>query len=196
LGNSGYVLASPIAIERNGELAYAFAVAPINSQGTQSYGSASRGWLDAYADWFNGTFGSGWSETAGGIIHDVLTTVVSEETLANTSDGALLTGTVIVSVPVAFGIVYGGEVVLGVGTFGGEVAASGTTATGALAEAQMTLAQAQALAAEQSALMAELATASELDIAIIEWNLAELAAEEASYWAYMEFMAGIAAAAL
>lgn len=60
------------------------------------------------------------------MIHDRLTLVMEEETLANTSDGAILTGTVIVSIPAVVGIVYGGEVVLGVGTFGG----SGATLTG------------------------------------------------------------------
>jgi hypothetical protein len=73
-------------------------------------------------------FGSGWSEAAGGVIHYGLTLVLAEETLANTSDEALLTGTVVVSVPVAVGIVYGGEVVLGVGTFGVD---STTLVTGA-----------------------------------------------------------------
>jgi len=187
-GSSGFVLATPIAVERDGNIAYVFAITPSGLKGTPSYSSASRGWLDSYAEWFNSTFGDGWSEMAGGVIHDVITVVVSDETLANSSDGALLTGTVIVSTPVAFGIVIGGEIVLGVGTFGGEVAAGGTTATGALAEAEMALGQAQALAAEQSALMAEATTASGLDAAIIEWNLGVLAAEEASYWAYWEFM--------
>ncbi|MDA1054788.1 MAG: hypothetical protein O3C40_30545 [Planctomycetota bacterium] len=127
-GNSGLSVAAPLVLERNGEVAFALAVMP-NAGGNSSTSSwASRSWLDGYADWFSGTFGSGWSETAGGVIHSVITTVVSDGTLANTSDGALLTGTVIVSVPIAIGIVYGGEVALGVGTFGGGATLVGSTA--------------------------------------------------------------------
>ena len=91
-----------------------------------SYSSGS--WLDDYAEWFNGTFGSGWSETVGGAIHSVGSTVLEQETMANASDGAILTGTVIVSIPLAVGIVAGGEVVLGVGTFGGGASLIGSTA--------------------------------------------------------------------
>jgi len=125
-GDSGAALAAPFVIQ-NGE-AIAFALAVTNDTTDESTRSSwsSRSWLDSYAEWFNSTFGSGWSEAAGGVIHDGLTLVMEEETLANTSDGAILTGTVIVSVPAAVGIVYGGEVVLGVVTFGG----SGATLTG------------------------------------------------------------------
>jgi hypothetical protein len=123
-GNSGYRLDSPVVLESpNGDRVLAFGAA--NQNGGGASGIASRGWLDNYSDWFNGTFGSGWSESVGGVIHSVLTTVISDETLAVTSDGALLTGTVIVSIPVAFGIVAGGEVVLGVGTLGGTAAGGG-----------------------------------------------------------------------
>jgi hypothetical protein len=166
MGNSGYVVAAPVAIERDGDVAYAFTVCPSGVQEAQSYSSASRSWLDSYAEWFNGTFGSGWSEMAGGVIHDVITTVVSDETLANTSDGTLLTGTVIVSVPVAVGIVYGGEVVLGVGTFGGEAAGGLTAAQIEINAAyqEIVLAQQQiaALEATQAQLLAGPATAIEV----------------------------------
>ena len=127
-GDSGLSLAAPFVIQREGQIAFALTLAS-DSSGTSTTSSwASRSWLDSYADWFNNTFGSGWSEAAGGVIHDGLTLVMEEETLANTSDGALLTGTVIVSVPVAVGIVYGGEVALGVGTFGGGTTLIGSTA--------------------------------------------------------------------
>lgn len=43
---------------------------------------------------------------------------VSDQTLANTGDGALLAGTVAVAVPTGIAIFAGGEVLLGVGTFG------------------------------------------------------------------------------
>ena len=126
-GDAGLALAAPFVVERDGEVAFALAVTSDSSGASANSSWASRSWLDDYSDWFNGTFGSGWSETVGGVIHSGLTTVISDETLANTSDGAILTGTVIVSVPAGVGILYGGEVVLGVGTFGG---ASGTTLTG------------------------------------------------------------------
>lgn len=122
-GDAGLSLAAPFVIQREERIAFALALTSDSTGSSTTSSWASRSWLDSYADWFNNTFGSGWSEAAGGVIHDGLTLVMEEETLANTSDGALLTGTVIVSVPVAVGIVYGGEVALGVGTFG----AGGTT---------------------------------------------------------------------
>lgn len=125
-GDAGLSLAAPFVIQREEQIAFALALTSDSTGSSTTSSWASRSWLDSYADWFNNTFGSGWSEAAGGVIHDGLTLVMEEETLANTSDGALLTGTVIVSVPVAVGIVYGGEVALGVGTFGG----SGTALTG------------------------------------------------------------------
>jgi hypothetical protein len=51
---------------------------------------------------------------------------------ANPSDGAILTGTVAASIPLAVGIVCGGEVILGVGTVGGTVTAGGTATTGGI----------------------------------------------------------------
>lgn len=87
-------------------------------------GSSAGGWLDRYATWFNNTFGSGYSQAVGGVIYHVLP--VSDETLANASDLTLLGGTTIASVPVAVGVVAGGEVLLGVGTLGGAASTSGT----------------------------------------------------------------------
>ena len=127
-GESGYSLAAPFVIQRGEEIAFALALTSDTTSNSTTSSWASRSWLDSYADWFNGTFGSGWSEAVGGVVHDGLTLVMEEETLANTSDGTLLTGTVIVSFPVAVGIVYGGEVAFGVGTFG---AGSTTLVTGA-----------------------------------------------------------------
>jgi hypothetical protein len=132
VGDSGYQPAAPLVLERGSQVAYVMALTnACNANATtSSYSSGS--WLDDYSNWFNSTFGSGWSEAAGGVIHDGLTTVIDESTLANTSDGAILIGTSIASV----GIVAGGEYVLGVGTLGGTattatVATGGTVATGA-----------------------------------------------------------------
>ena len=136
-GDAGVQLAAPFVIQRGDEVAFALAVTNTSSNGAFTSSWASRSWLDDYSNWFNSTFGGGWSEAAGGVIHTGLTSVIDEETLANTSDGAILTGTIIVSVPVAVGTVYGGEVLLGVGTFGGTATVATTveavTAFGGLA---------------------------------------------------------------
>ena len=50
---------------------------------------------------------------------------MDQETMANASDGAILTGTVAASIPLAVGIVCGGEVILGVGTVGGTATTGG-----------------------------------------------------------------------
>ena len=127
VGNGDYFLDAPIVVEKQGAgRLYAFSTSSSDSRTQSQRGYASRGWLDSYADWFNGTFGSGWSESAGGVIHGVITTAVSNEALANASDEALLAGTVVVSIPIAIGTVAGGEVVLGIGTLG----VTGTTAAG------------------------------------------------------------------
>ena len=57
---------------------------------------------------------------------------MDQETMANASDGAILTGTVDASIPLAVGLVCGGEVILGVGTVGGTVTAGGTATTGGI----------------------------------------------------------------
>lgn len=101
-------------------------VTPSSATSGVSGGSAG-GWLDNYAEWFNSTFGSGDSETLGGAIYNILP--VSNETLANASDTSLLVGTTIASIPIAVGIVAGGEVVLGVGTLGGAATTAGTATT-------------------------------------------------------------------
>jgi hypothetical protein len=124
-GASGQILATPLVLKRQGQTAFGVAV----TSNTSNQSTASQDWLNSYANWFNSTFGSGWSQNAGGVIHSALTTVIEEETLANTSSGVLLTGTIVVSVPIAIGTVAGGEVLLGVGTFGG-TATGGATLTG------------------------------------------------------------------
>lgn len=124
-GDSGLYFAAPIELEIDDVGDMAFVIAVVDTVGASGW--SSRSWLDAYAQWFNDTFGPMWSENAGAVTHSVLTTVITEETMASTSDGVLLTGTIVVSVPVAVGIVYGGEVALGVGTYG---SGSATVVTG------------------------------------------------------------------
>ena len=77
--------------------------------------------LDSYANSFNDTLGSGWSDLVGGAIYTVLP--VSDATLANTSDAALVTYTAIGSGIIAIGSVVAVEAALGIGTVGGLLAA-------------------------------------------------------------------------
>ena len=134
-GNSGYDLDAPAVISSYGSTAFAVAVKPSGVQAAgarNTPGAASNSWLDNYANWFNGTFGSGWSNTVGNAITSVV------RISPNASDAALLTGTTIVSIPVGVGILAGGEVALGVGTFG--AATTSTTAaagTGVLSRAAL-----------------------------------------------------------
>ena len=123
-GNSGYDLDAPVALNCNGGVAYAFAVKARGPQAARTPGAASSSWLDNYANWFNGTFGSGYSYVAGGAVYYVTTPIVGNNTLANASDGALLIGTA----GAAVGVVVVGEYLLGVGTIGALTSAT-TTAT-------------------------------------------------------------------
>lgn len=129
VGDSGYQPAAPLVLEAGSQVAYVMALTNSGNANATTSSFASRSWLDNYSNWFNSTFGSGWSEAAGGVIHDGLTTVIDESTLASTSDGALLTGTTIVSIPAGIAIVAGGELVLGVGTLG-TTATTATAVTG------------------------------------------------------------------
>ena len=70
--------------------------------------------VNNYANWFNSNLGSGWSNLAGGTIYSGASLLVSDTTLANTSDTALIGTTIVVSV----GVVVVGEYALGVGTIG------------------------------------------------------------------------------
>jgi hypothetical protein len=81
-GDSGLALALPVALRRNNEIAFAmelkvdpFADLPPGGD-RPNYSSGS--WLDDYSDWFNGTFGSGWSETVGGCLHSVGSTFMDQ----------------------------------------------------------------------------------------------------------------------
>lgn len=71
---------------------------------------------------------------------NVLIPVVGVENLAGASDTTLVTGTVIVSIPIAVGMVVGGEVIFGVGTYGATLTTKATTGTvtTAAAEAEAT----------------------------------------------------------
>ena len=136
-GDSGYQPAAPLVLERGSQVAFVMALTSSGNSNATTSSFASDSWLNNYSNWFNSTFGSGWSNAAGGVIHSGLTTVIDESTLANTSDGALATGTVIVSIPAGVAIFAGGEVVLGVGTLGGTAttATTATVATGGTATA-------------------------------------------------------------
>ena len=151
-GNSGYDLDAPVALSRNGNIAFAVAVKPRGGQAAgapSAPGAASGSWLDNYANWFNGTFGSGWSNTVGGVITSVA------PINPNASDAALLTGTVIVSIPAGVAILAGGEVLLGVGTFGGAtVATGGAGLTAAQIEINAAYAEITALRTQLAALEA------------------------------------------
>ena len=195
-GDSGYSLAPPVALEQNGQVAYGFAVTSNGAAGPVASSAASSSWLDDYGNWFNETFGGGWSRVGGGVIHAVLTSVMEEETLADTGDATLLTGTVIVSVPVGVGVLYGGEVLLGVGTFGGEAAVTTTTTATLLgAEAEVAAAQAQlaslrgVLAQLQAIIANPASTPGQITLATT--ILAQIEAEIASLVAFIEFMSGI-----
>lgn len=159
-GNSGYDLDAPIALNRSGGVAYAFAVKASGQQAAQTPGAASSSWLDNYANWFNGTFGSGWSNSVGGVIQSVAPIG------ANTSDGWILTGTIGVSIPAGAVILVGGEVLLGVGTIGGATVATGGASATAMAalDAQIgrliIVAQARFAAAAAAEAAGDLATAA------------------------------------
>lgn len=109
------------------QLFMAALIAYTNASAVSTPPTSSGSVLDNYANWFNGTLGSGWSDTAGSAIYTVLP--VSDATLANTSDATLITGTTIVSIPLGIAIFAGGEVLLGVGTLGASSATAGTLTT-------------------------------------------------------------------
>jgi hypothetical protein len=75
--------------------------------------------LDNYGNWFNSVFGSGVSDTLGGVIYTGLTNAgVSNNRIAAITPAEAALGSAVVAVPVGIGLVAGGEVVLGVGTLG------------------------------------------------------------------------------
>jgi hypothetical protein len=200
-GDSGYQPAAPLILESGSQVAYVMAITSSSNSNAITSSYVSDSWLDNYSNWFNSTFGSGWSEAAGGVIHSGLTTVIDESTLANTSDGALLTGTTIVAIPTAVAIVAGGEVVLGVGTLGTATTATTATATtatvttgGALlgAEAEIAATYAEILVLEGDVMAAELFLA-EGTIAIeealfIQTEIAAVQVQIEASWAYIDFL--------
>ncbi len=131
------------------------------------------GWADSYANWFNSTFGSGYSQTVGGWLYNGATAAgVPNQTLSNASDGALLTGTAVVAVPTGIAIVAGGELVLGVGSLGGVTAvATGAAETAAAVEAATSAGEA-AVAASHGALLGAEAEIVTTYTEIIEANYA------------------------
>jgi RHS repeat-associated protein len=95
-----------------------FAGGPYGSMGgywamPQTGGGGS--WLDNYSNWFNNTFGGGWSQTVGGGIYDGLvgSGLMTDETLANASDGALLAGTAVTATIIVVGGYYAVPAALG-----------------------------------------------------------------------------------
>jgi RHS repeat-associated protein len=76
----------------------------------------STSWLDGYANWFNQAVpgGAAYTSAIGGFINTNAPAWVAPD---NCSDGWLLFETTVVAVPTAFGLLYGGEGLLGVGTF-------------------------------------------------------------------------------
>lgn len=124
-----YSLANPLVITRNGELSFAFAALPTELKDTEFESLAADMWVSSNASWQAGRFGWGWQESLGEFpAVSVLIPIVGIENLANASNTTLVTGTVIASVPIAIGIVAGGEVVLGVGTVGTIATGSGSVA--------------------------------------------------------------------
>ena len=137
-GSTGpFSLANPIIKLRDDEYSVSFVAIPSAIKGTESENEASQQWAADNSAWAAGRFGWGWQDSLGEwLAANVLIPVVGVENLAGASDTTLVTGTVIVSIPIAVGLVAGGEVIFGVGTLGG-TATTGTVTTAA-AEAEAT----------------------------------------------------------
>jgi hypothetical protein len=126
-----FSLANPVVKSRDDEYSFSFAAVPTELKGTELESPAANAWMTSNSSWYAGRFGWGWQESLGEFLAvNVLIPILGVENLANASDTTLVTDTVIASIPIAVGIVAGGEVVLGVGTLGG-AATTGTAATGA-----------------------------------------------------------------
>jgi hypothetical protein len=82
-------------------------------------------WLDTYSNWFNGVFGSGYSNAVGGAIHNgvVGTGMVSNATLANASANelAVVTGGVVTGAVVAGATTAGAAIAIGSSEVGAEL---------------------------------------------------------------------------
>lgn len=124
-----HCLTEPIVLTRDEELAFAFVSIPTEFAGTEAEELARDSWASSNSAWQTGRFGWGWQESLGEFLAvNVLIPIVGVDNLANASDATLVTGTVIASVPIAVGIVAGGEVVLGVGTVGALTSGGGSVA--------------------------------------------------------------------
>lgn len=133
---SVFSLSSPIVRLRDGDYCVSFVAIPSQDKGTEAESAAQQQWESLNGAWFARAFGWGWQESLGEwLAENVLIPVVGVENLAGASDTTLVTGTVIVSVPIAIVIVAGGEVVLGVGTLGGGATTTATTTAAVEAEA-------------------------------------------------------------
>jgi len=133
---------SPIVKAKDGDYSVSFVAIPALDKGTAAETTAKQQWSSSNSAWFAGRFGFGWQDSLGEwLAANVLIPVVGVENLAGASNTTLVTGTIIVSIPIAIGLVAGGEVILGVGTIGGGGAAAsggGATATTAALEAEAT----------------------------------------------------------
>jgi hypothetical protein len=131
-GSAGlFALAAPIIKLRDDEYSVSFVAIPAAAKGTAAESAATQQWAAGNSAWAAGRFGWGWQDSFGEwLAANVLIPVVGVENLAGASDTPLVTGTVIVSIPIAVGLVPGGEVILGVGTLGGGGAAPGGGAAG------------------------------------------------------------------
>jgi hypothetical protein len=129
-GSAGpFALAAPIIKLRDDEYSVSFVAIPAAQKDTTAEGAAAQQWAASNSAWAAGRFGWGWQDSLGEwLAANVLIPIVGVENLAGASDTTLVAGTVIVSIPIAVGLVAGGEVILGVGTLGGGGAAGGGTA--------------------------------------------------------------------
>jgi hypothetical protein len=143
-GSAGpFALASPIIKLRDDEYSVSFVAIPAAAKGTAAEGTATQQWAASNSAWAAGRFGWGWQDSLGEwLAANVLIPVVGVENLAGASDTTLVTGTVIVSIPIAVGMVVGGEVLFGVGTYSATLTTATTATTGtvttAAAEAEAT----------------------------------------------------------
>lgn len=89
----------PVIVNSTAQLGITFATGNgLNWQFSQG------NWLDSYANWFNSTFGSGYSNTVGNWIYDHMP--VSDETLANAGDWQLFGATAAAATATVLGGYY------------------------------------------------------------------------------------------
>jgi RHS repeat-associated protein len=133
---------------------------------TDHSGLCSNGdWLQAYSNWFNSTFGNGWSNALGDALYQGLvgSGLMSNETWANATANELGLATAAAAIPLGIGLFAGGEALLGVGTVGemlyggAEVAAIGGDA--ALTSTEIASAEATTIGGGEALTSAEIASA-------------------------------------